>query len=109
MREMDGRSTNLFCGVKPGLEMALLASTTAYGVSCPTQPSALFPELPEAVGKRVEGNGRRAASFRREGQDAHSPDWRMRFLLPVSRRRESDLLCWAATSRSYPTISCVTS
>src|SRR5207302_2066395 len=34
---------------------------------------------------------------------------RTRSMLPVSRRRESDLLCWAATSRSYRTISCVTS
>ena len=31
---MDGRSANLFCRVKPGLEIALLASTTAYGASC---------------------------------------------------------------------------
>src|SRR5207248_7232062 len=34
---------------------------------------------------------------------------RTRAMLPVSRRRGSALLCWAATSRSYRTISCVTS
>ena len=31
MREMDGRTNNLCCRVTPGLEMALAASTTAYG------------------------------------------------------------------------------
>jgi hypothetical protein len=31
--DIDGRSANLFCLVKPGLEMALLASTTAYGAT----------------------------------------------------------------------------
>jgi NAD(P)-dependent dehydrogenase (short-subunit alcohol dehydrogenase family) len=34
---------------------------------------------------------------------------RTRSMLPVSRRRESDLLCWAATSRSCRMISCTTS
>src|SRR5438270_9675824 len=34
---------------------------------------------------------------------------RTRSMLPVSRRRGSALLCWAATSRSCRTISCVTS
>jgi len=28
---MDGRTNNLCCRVTPGLEMALAASTTAYG------------------------------------------------------------------------------
>src|SRR6516225_8736288 len=44
MRGMDGGSTNLFCGVKPGLEMALLASTTAYGA-----------ELPHATERAISG------------------------------------------------------